>query len=624
MPIPRSRRTLVTGLALAALAIFSISALRFAHLQANTMDLGYQAQMFWQLSHGHWYDFSSVFQTPALAGDGALTMYPIAYGFRYLGGPYFLFALQAGGIVAAAWGLFRAAQQQGWSDRAATAVALLFCIYPAVLGGSQFDYHPDFIALPFLMWAYVFYQADRRRAYYLCLLAAALSKNMALFGIAGWGLGLLLYRRRWRDGIAVMLGALALLGVELDWLFPRYLPGATAHLNASLYAYLGHGLSGIAVGIVTRFPAVLAHLATEPAYALWILGPVFGIALLGSAAVPAFVALFALNAVSTLPEQHVVASQYQVLLAGWLFLALIEALTRWPAWRRRWLLASAVVSAAGTLALVGIVIVPELLMASPPPASVTAALQVVPTTDVLFVQTHVGSLAYRHPVFGQDRTVIPHGALLDGLPALWREAPRVPTALVITAPTTLYFGTVAADALRAGYHVTQHRPGVVVVTGTQHFAPPVIGGRQSGWQLARPGWTLPAWTRTTQIGHLVWPAGVLAAPRGRAGWLVRPFSTWLPPGRYRLVATVPPGHQPSGSWVCYRWVHTATPWPLQGLAVGSPFGWRLSTRIPGPAALRPLTLTVERPNWFACGVWTTGRTTWTLQSVFLKKVVSHD
>ena len=623
MPIPPSRRTLALGLAAAALTLFTISAVRFAHLQADTMDLGYQMQMFWQISHGNWYAFSSVFQTPALAGDGAFTMYPIAYGVRFLGGAYFLFALQAAGVTLAAWGLFRAARQKGWSDRAATAVALLFCLYPAVLGGSQFDYHPDFIALPLLIWAYVFYQADRRRAYYLCLLAVALSKNMALFGIAGWGLGLLIYRRQWRDGLIALGGGLALLGFELDWLFPRYFPGATTHLNASLYGYLGHGLSGIALGIVTHVPAVLAHLATEPVYAVWILGPVLGLALLGGAAVPAFLALFALNALSTLPEQHMVASQYQVLLAGWLFLAAIEALTRWPAWRRRWLVASAVLSAAGTLMVLGLVVAPELLMATPSPAAVTAALRAIPSRDVLYVQTHVGARAYRHPVFGQDRRATPRGPLIDGLPTLWREAPTVPTALVVTAPTSLGFGTVAADALRAGYRVTQHHAGVVVLTGTRHFAPPVLGRRQGGWQPQQPGWRLPAWTRLSQVGHLVWPAGALAAPAHRAGWLVRPFSTWLPAGRYVVSAATPGGAPTAGHWVCRRWDRTGVPWILTGLEEGSLLGWRLGARIAGPQTLRfPLQLT--HPGWIACGVWATGVRAWRLESVSLKEVFHRD
>jgi uncharacterized membrane protein len=129
-----------------------ISVLRFDHLQADTLELGFQAQMLWLISHGHWYAFSSVFQTPALATDGSLWMYPLAYVFRYAGGVYALFTVQAAATAIAAWGLTRAARAQGWSPRAAYVVSLLFCLAPGVLGASQFDYHPDFLALPGLVW----------------------------------------------------------------------------------------------------------------------------------------------------------------------------------------------------------------------------------------------------------------------------------------------------------------------------------------------------------------------------------------------------------------------------------------------------------------------------------------
>lgn len=112
---------------------------------------------------------------------------------------------------------------------------------------------------------------------------------MALFGIAGWGLGRLLYRRRWRDGPTALRGTMALHGLELDWLVPRNFPAATTHLNARLQARPGCGLLGMATGIATRLPARLAHIATEPVYAaVWILGPALGLGSLPPRRCPPF------------------------------------------------------------------------------------------------------------------------------------------------------------------------------------------------------------------------------------------------------------------------------------------------------------------------------------------------
>lgn len=100
------------------------------------MDLGYFEQAFWDISHGNWWAFSSVFQTPAVAADGSLWLYPLAYGFRYLGGDLFLFTVQAVGTGLAAWGIYRAARIHQLSSGHSVAVAILFLLYPAVLGGQ--------------------------------------------------------------------------------------------------------------------------------------------------------------------------------------------------------------------------------------------------------------------------------------------------------------------------------------------------------------------------------------------------------------------------------------------------------------------------------------------------------
>lgn len=602
-------RWLIAAWLAVAVGIFAVSALRYAHGGADTMDFGYQAQMMWQISHGHWRGWSSVFQTPALTGDGALTLYPIAYGFRWLGGPAFLFALQALGVVVASAGLYRIARQAGWTPGTAGAVALLFCLYPAILGGTEFDYHPDFIALPFLVWAYAAYQADQRWAYWACLAGAALSKNMACFAIAGWGLGLILYRRQWRDGALTAGGAVALLGAELLWIFPRYFPGATLALNASLYGYLGHGVVGIATGVFTHPGVVLAHLAASAPYALWILGPVLGLALLGEAAVPAFLALYGLNALSAVLQQRVVTGQYSVLLAGWLFIALIEALTRWPAARRLGLLGVTVVTSAFELVLLGLVILPAVFAVSLPMPAAVDALAAVPRSTVLLTQAHLGSLAYRHADFGVDRPPADGHPWLDRLPTLWAAAPTAPTAIVWHVPASPYLSTVVAAAVQAGYRVRWDGQGLVTVWGRRHFAvPPMNTTAGGGWQPALRGWTLPAGTQASAIGYPVGDRLVWAAPRGRAGWLVRPFFIWFAPGSSRLTAATQ--GRASGTWRCTVYTHHPRPWWRAALDATLSLDWTAGRSVTGPPQAGPLTVTVRQGTWMACGLYATGRRAW--------------
>nr|WP_275107401.1 DUF2079 domain-containing protein [Sulfobacillus harzensis] len=517
-----------------------VSLHKFYTLQASTMDLGDFEQEFWKITHGDWWAFSTVFQTPAFANDGSVFIYPLAYGFRFLGGASFLFGLQALGTAWAAWGIYRAAILNHLAEWTASILAILFLLYPAILGGSQFDFHPDFLALPLLVWAYVYYTTDRKGGYYILLALAAVAKNMALISIAGWGLGLLVYRKRWRDGLITVASSVGLFFLEMDVIFPRYFQGGTEKINLALYGYLGHGFSGILLGIVTHFPAVVHHLLQEGPYAFWILEPVLGLSLLGSASVPALLSLVALNALSAFPAQQQINDQYQVILAGWAFLALGEALARFRAQQPRLLFGVAVATVMIEALFVGSVILPELAATNRTLPAVEAAVQHIPRHAVVWTQNRLGPWAYRFRVLGIAREQAPH-QFIDPLPLLWREADRGgvrPTAILAERPVTPYMADIIAESLRAGYRVTEHQGGVFVVQGMRHFGasrPSAVG---NGWQPRSSVWEIPAWTQQTMLGHVDWPDLAVVVPPHARGVVFPGFPVVLRPGTYvRLAGT---------------------------------------------------------------------------------------
>lgn len=509
---------------------------RLITLQADTMDLGYFEQVLWKISYGDWWAYSTVFQTPALAADGCIWLYPLAYAFRYLGGPMVLFVVQALGTGLAAVGIYRAALLRRLAPWPAVTLAVAFLLYPAILGGSQFDFHPDFIALPAVIWAYVADAEGKPARYYTWLAVAALAKNVVLVSLVGWGIGLIVWRHRVRDGLIVVGGSLALLGAELLWIIPTYLAHGTEAINLGLYGYLGSSFSGVVVGLVTRFPALIAHLATEPVYAVWILGPVLGLVFAGGASLPAFLALWLMNAVSMFVPQQQVNDQYQVLLAGWAFLAVIEALARWPQRQAFWTAAVALSTAAFEWLLIAVYIVP--LFAAPiglAPAA-RAAAHHIPPDAVVWTQNHLGPTTYRARVLGVDRGAVP-GIMVDGLPTLWRDA-RVrglsDTVLFGERPVSPYFASVLASALAAGYRVTYHHDGFFLVRGTPRFdvEPPA----SVGYQPRTAHWTIPAWTQASPVGRVEWQGSrpLLIARRHHPGTVLGPLLAVMKPGRYQV------------------------------------------------------------------------------------------
>jgi uncharacterized membrane protein len=540
---PRPVLPIVLGLVVLAFAGFQfwVSVHKYYNLEASTMDLGFFEQQLWKIAHGDWWAYSAVFQTPALGSDMSFWLYPLAYGFRYAGGALFLFGVQAAATAMAAWGVYRAALLKRLGVLTACVVALLFIFYPAVLGGSQYDFHPDFVALPFIVWAYVFYAENRRLAYYLCLLAAALAKDVVLLSIAGWGLGLILWRRRWADGMVALVGGVGLFALEVAWLIPAFFAGGVERFQLLFYGYLGHGLMGILAGVVTHFGRVI-HMArtVDGAYLVRLLTPVAGVPLLGGAAVPAAAVLLVLNALSAFPPQHSLFDQYQVVLTGWLFLALVEALGRFRARVRR----LALVAAAGATVIVeGFVIahvfVPLLASRNPALPLVKAAVAHVPPHSAVWTESWIGPWAYRFPVMGTD-TDVTTGLLLDPVSSLWRQGQAHGDhflALVLGTPTNNYLGAVLTTAWAVGYRLHYRAGNIVVLVGRRPFANPPPATTPVGQQVEAPVWTLPLWTKAIRLGPVDWATGAYRVGRGPPGAVMPPFSVWLSAGLWRITLT---------------------------------------------------------------------------------------
>ncbi len=607
-PLLHPARVLVAVLVLYGAFLVAVSAYRFLSLGAFGFDLGYFEQVLWKISHGDWWAYSTIMQTPAVAADGSLALYPLAYLFRFAGGPFVLFVVQAVGTAMAAWGVYRAALALKLGEWTGVVGAALLLLAPGILGGSQFDYHPDFIALPFLVWAYVSYLEGRRTAYYLFALAAVFSKNMALVGFVGLGAGLIVYKRQWRDGLATLLGSLALIAVEWGWLLPHVFHASSAKIDLSLYGYLGHGMLGILQGLILHFPRAAGHVLSNPDYLVWVFGPLAGLCLLGSAALPAGLVLVALNAVSSFTGQQAFSDQYQVMLTGWLVLAAMEGAARLHIGRRAWLTAAFVMTSVAQLAVVVALVAPTFHRPLGPAVVVRKALAKVhlPASTVVWTQNRLAAYFYGHRVLGFDREVVP-GTMVDALPALWREAPAgTPTALVGLIPVSPYFASVLSEAERAGYRVAFHAGGVFVVRGTNHFIPVMPSRPYLGYEPASRTWVIPAWTQTTQVGTVDWAQGTLRAPASRAGTLLAPIDVTLAPGRYRVQVSVE-GPSPSSA-------------TLGALVFHNLSGRTVSTSVDAGQTVTALTVAVVRTTLATVSVSSTGAAPWRLGALSIMRV----
>lgn len=505
------------------------------------MDLGYVEQILWKISHGDWWAYSSVFQTPAFGADGSLWLYPLAYGFRYLGGPFFLFTVQAMATGLTSMGLYRISRSAGWSSWEAAYLGIIFLMYPAIIGGSQFDFHPDFIALPLIVWAYFFYRTNHKPWYYVLLMLAVLAKNVVLISIGGWGIGLMVWERRVKDGITAIILSAILFFTEMEWIIPSYFHGGTESLNSALYSYLGHGITGIMIGVFLHLPLLLHRLYNDGFYALWIFGPVLALPFVGQASAPAMLSLWLLNAISSFSNQTAVNTQYQVILAGWLFTALIEAISRFQIKQRNlWIFAVFSVTLIFEILFFMVYIKPELAKKTQPINEVVAAYRHIPLHDVVYTQNPLGVWAYKYRVMGIAVDQIP-GRLVDTLPTLWSEfGPRqkIPTAIIAQRPVDPFLADIIYESLRNHYHVIYHGRTVFVIQGSSRFIVPPPISDFWGWEPNTKTWKIPLWTQIITHGNINWRTNSVEIPLQPQGTVVSALPIVVFPGKFQVTLSL--------------------------------------------------------------------------------------
>lgn len=506
-------------------------------LNASTMDLGYFLGAFWQISHGYWGAYSLVFHSPAIGSDLSLWLYPVAYFVR-LTGVGGLFAIQAAGTGLAAWGIWRAARLHELAPWHAAGVAVAFLCFPALIGGAQSDWHPDFIALPWLVWAYVWQREGRPWHFWIAVLCAAAAKDEVLLGLAGFGAGLILGCRARRDGWILAVGSILLFWFEVGWVIPHWLRGGALPLQWAFYAYLGHGPLGILRGMALHPGALLRQLVRVGLpYAVLVLAPVGGLALAGQAALGGLAGAWGLNALSTLPAQHVLWDQYSVTVAGWLYLAVVEAVARFrPIFRRRAVLGLVLVSLAIEAVVAPTLTAHTMALGPAPIGAVQEAVRAIPRGSVVYTTSALGPQVAGRRVFGTDSLASAH-VMLDPLSVVWRVGEQdslKTTALLAEVPVNPYFGYLMARALASGYRVLKAHDGVVLLVGRVHFTVSNPQETTVGLEPLGTTWSEPWWSQSPNVTDVQWTGDALRLAGRDRRQLAATLSLWMPAGTYNL------------------------------------------------------------------------------------------
>jgi uncharacterized membrane protein len=261
VPVPslRPRRVVAAGVVVYAALFSFITVTGHLTFQTHALDLGYYVQLAWNLSRGAG-AYVSLPEMHAWGDHFSPIMYLLVPVFRLAPGPIPLLVVQSAALALGALAVFGIAARRLGDERPAAAFAVLYLVHPSLHGINVRDFHSAALAIPLLLAAIYFAEAERPWLFAISVLLALATREDAAVPVVGLGIWLALSKRRPLWGAVTAAGAFALLLVDTRWLMPYFRGAPYPHLGR--YAYLGSSVTGIVAAVLLHPFRVLAGLVT--------------------------------------------------------------------------------------------------------------------------------------------------------------------------------------------------------------------------------------------------------------------------------------------------------------------------------------------------------------------------
>jgi len=318
---PRRELLIVLLLAASYVAVYqSICVTKFRFYLYRDFDLAIFVQAIHGVMHGSW--FSSIRGMHWLGDHSSLILVPLAPLFALAPHALTLLAMQTVALAAGAVPVWLLARRELPPGPLPVACAALYLLHPALGYLNLFEFHPETLAVPFLLWCALEVRAGRTGRAALAAGIALLAREDVPLPVSGLALVALVARPR-NPRLALALAALAAGSLVLTFavLKPALLTGQADY--GQMYARWGATPLEVATGVFGRPLEALASFWTTPGNAedallkkqMWLhlFLPVGGLALFAPLWLLPALPVFAEHLLSVRSHQHTIVFQYAAL-----------------------------------------------------------------------------------------------------------------------------------------------------------------------------------------------------------------------------------------------------------------------------------------------------------------------
>lgn len=323
-----------------AIALFFFSSLRHFLIQSSGWDLGIFDQAVYLISEGKT-PISSIIGFHILGDHAAFIFYPLALFYKIYPDVHWLFLVQAIALSIASIPIYHLSLQSGLKESLAKILAILYLLYPLIFNINLFDFHPEVIAIPAILFAVLAVYEEKIIFFIVAIILILVCKAVLSLTVIAMGVWLLLFKKKPIYGVIALFLGTAWFLVSTQLIIPTF--RGYEHSAISRYSHLGDSMLEVAKNLFLKPNLVLSYTFTLPnlEYLLLLFSPVvWGLSFRYlSPLVAAFPSLL-LNLITDYPLQKDLLHQYSLPIVPFLFLAMIESLATGKGWfkKPRWMI----------------------------------------------------------------------------------------------------------------------------------------------------------------------------------------------------------------------------------------------------------------------------------------------
>jgi len=215
----------------------------------------------------------------------------------------------------------------GLPENLARALTINYLLYPLIFNVNLFDFHPDVIAVPVILFGILAIYKRNFLIFLVSLFIILSCKAVFSLTVAAIGIWLILFKKKRSYGIVALILGITWFILSTQLIIPSF--RGEEHSAISRYAYLGDSTFEIARNIFLKPILVFQHIFTiaNLEYLLLLLSPlIWGLSFRHLSPLIAASPTLFLNLITNYSLQKDLLHQYSLPILPFLFLAVIEAL----------------------------------------------------------------------------------------------------------------------------------------------------------------------------------------------------------------------------------------------------------------------------------------------------------